>query len=54
LGILKTDEKGMKDLFSKEYKRSLKLELKSKLNRQNKIMAANHGQLQFGGKVLTW
>ena len=31
----------MKDLFSKEYKRRLKLVLKSKLSGKNKIMAAN-------------
>ena len=44
LGILETDhlkEKKMKDLFSKEYKRTLKLVLKSKLSAKNKIMAAN-------------
>ena len=51
LGILETDhlkEKEMKDLFSKEYKRRLKLVLKSKLSGKNKIMAANttHGQLK--------
>ena len=33
-------EKEMKDLFSKEYKRRLKLLLKSKLSGMNKIMAA--------------
>ena len=44
LGILEKDhlkEKEMKDLFSKEYKRRLKLMLKSKLSGKNKIMAAN-------------
>ena len=49
LGILETDhlkEKEMKDLFLKdlflkEYKRRLKLVLKSKLSGKNKIMAAN-------------
>ena len=44
LGKLETDhlkEKEMKDLFSKEYKRRLKLVLKSKLSGKNKIMAAN-------------
>ena len=34
-------EKEMKDLFSKEYKRRLKLVLKSKVSGRNKIMAAN-------------
>ena len=44
LGIPETDhlkDKEMKDLFSKEHKRRLKLVLKSKLSRKNKIMAAN-------------
>ena len=44
LGILETDhlkEKEMKDLFSKEYKRRLKLVLKSKLRGKDKIMATN-------------
>ena len=44
LGILETDhlkEKEMKDLFSKEYKRRLKLVLKSKFSGKNKIMATN-------------
>lgn len=44
LGILETDhlkEKEMKYLFSKEYKRRLKLVLKSNLSVKNKIMATN-------------
>ena len=44
LGILETDqmkEKEMKKKFSKEYLRRLRLILKSKLNRRNKVMAVN-------------
>ena len=44
LGILETDkikEKEMKEKFSKEYLRRLRLILRSKLNGRNKIMAVN-------------
>ena len=44
LGILETDkikEKEMKEKFSKEYLRRLRLILRSKLNGKNKIMAVN-------------
>ena len=44
LGILETDhlkEKEINDLFSKGFKRRLKLVLNSKLSGKNKIMAAN-------------
>ena len=60
LGILETDhlkEKEMKDLFSKEYKRRLKLVLKSKLRGKNKIMAANTwivAILRYSVGVVEW
>ena len=60
LGILETDhlkEKEMKDLFSKEYKRRLKLVLKSKLSGKNKIMAANTWAvaiLRYSAGVVEW
>ena len=60
LGILETDhlkEKEMKDLFSKEYKRRLKLVLKSKLSGKNKIMAANTWAvaiLRYSASVVEW
>ena len=44
LGIVemyKIEEKEMKDKFASEYKRRLKLVLKSKLNGKNKILAIN-------------
>ena len=44
LGILETDkikEKEMKEKFSKEYLRRLRLMLSSKLSGRNKIMAIN-------------
>ena len=44
LRILETDKikkKEMKEKFSKEYLRRLRLILRSKLNGRNKIMAAN-------------
>ena len=44
LGLLETDkikEKEMKEKFSKEYLRRLRLTLRSKLNGRNKIMAVN-------------
>ena len=37
----------MRELLSNEYKRRLKLLLKTKLSGKNEIMAANTGQLQF-------
>ena len=43
-GIMETDkikEKEMKEKFSKEYLRRLRLILRSKLNGRNKIMAVN-------------
>ncbi|XP_074616678.1 uncharacterized protein LOC141876074 [Acropora palmata] len=60
LGILETDhlkEKEMKDLFSKEYKRRLKLVLKSKLSGKNKIMAAKTWAvaiLRYSAGVVEW
>ena len=59
LGILETDhlkEKEVKDLCSKEYKRRLKLVLKSKLSGENKITAANTRAvaIQINGTVLVW
>ena len=59
LGIMETDhlkEKEVKDLCSKEYKRRLKLVLKSKLSGENKIMAANTWAvaIQINGTVLVW
>ena len=60
LGILETDHlkgKEMKDPFSKEYKRRLKLVLKSKLSGKNKIMAANTwavAVLRYSAGVVEW
>ena len=60
LSILETDhlkEKEMKDLFSKEYKRRLKLVLKSLLSGKNKIMAANtwaFAVLRYSAGVVEW
>ena len=60
LGILEADhlkEKEMKDLFSKEYKRRLKLVLKTKLNGRNKIMAVNAWAvaiLRYSAGVIEW
>ena len=60
LGILETDhlkEKEMKDLFSKEYKRRLKLVLNSKLRGKNKIMDATTGAiaiLRYSAGVIEW
>ena len=50
-------KKEMKDLFSKEYKRRLKLVLKSKLSGKNKIMAANTWAvaiLRYSVGVVEW
>ena len=47
----------MKDLFSKEYKRKLKLVLKSKLSGENKIIAANTWAvaiLRYSAGVVEW
>ena len=60
LGILETDqlkEKEMKDLLSKEYKRRLKLVLKTKLSGKNKIMAANTWAvaiLRYSAGLVEW
>ena len=60
LGILETDylkEKEMKDLFSTEYKRRLKLVLKSKLSGKNKITAAKTCAvevLRYSARVVQW
>ena len=58
LGILETDkikEKEMKEKFSKEYLRRLRLILRSKLNGRNKIMAVNTyaaSVIRYGGGIL--
>ena len=45
----------MKDLFSKEYKRRLKLVSKSKLSGKNKIMAANTWAiLRYSAGLVEW
>ena len=60
VGLLETDhlkEKEMKDLFSKEYKRRLKLVLKSKLSGTSKIIAANTWAvaiLRYCAGVVEW
>ena len=60
LGILEADqikEKEMKEKFSNEYKRRLRLVLKSKLNGRNKIMAINTwavSVMRYGGGILKW
>ena len=60
LGILETDkikEKEMKEKFSKEYLRRLKLILRSKLNGRNKIMAVNAWMvsvMRYGAGILKW
>ena len=60
LGILETDkikEKEMKEKFSKEYLRRLRLILRSKLNGRNKIMAVNTwvaSVMRYGAGILRW
>ena len=59
LGILETDylkEKEVRDPCSKEYKGRMKLVLKTKLSRENKITAANTWAvaIQINGTVLVW
>ena len=60
LGILETDhlkEKEMKDLFSKEYKRRLKLVLNSKLSGKNKNMPTTTGAvtiLRYSAGIVEW
>ena len=59
LGILETEklkEKEVKDLCWKEYKRSLKLVLKSKLSGENKITAGNAWAvaIPINDTVLVW
>ena len=60
LGILETDKikkKEMKEKFSKEYLRRLRLILRSKLNGRNKIMAVNTGAvsvMKCGAGILKW
>ena len=60
LGILETDkikEKEMKEKFSKEYLRRLRLILRSKLNGRNKIMAVNTwvaSVMRYGAGILKW
>lgn len=54
LGIMETDhlkEKEVKDLCSKEYKRRLKLVLKSKLREASNTWAV---AIQINGTVLVW
>ena len=46
---------GDKDLFSKEYKRRLKLLLKTKLSGKNKIMAVNTlAVLRYSAGIVEW
>ena len=48
---------GEKDLFSKEYKRRLKLLLKTKLSGKNKIMAVNTWAvaiLRYSAGIVEW
>ena len=48
---------GDKDLFSKEYKRRLKLVLKTKLSGKNKIMAVNTWAvaiLRYSAGIVEW
>ena len=60
LGILETDkikEKEMKEKFSREYLRRLRLILRSKLNGRNKIMAVNTwavSVMRYGAGTLKW
>ena len=60
LGILEVDmmrEKEMKKRFAREYKRRLKLVLKSKLNGKNKINAINTwavSVLRYGAGFIRW
>ena len=60
LGIMETDkikEKEMKEKFSKEYLRRLRLILRSKLNGRNKIMAVNTwvaSVMRYGAGILRW
>ena len=60
LGILETDkikEKEMKEKFSKEYLRRLRLILRSKLNGRNKIMAVNTwavSVMRYDAGILKW
>ena len=60
LGIVEIDkikETEMKDKFASEYKRRLKLVLKSKLNGKNKILAINTWAvsiLRYGAGILKW
>ena len=60
LGILETDkikEKEMKQKFSKEYLRELRLILRSKLNRGNKIMAVDTWAvpvIRHDTRILKW
>ena len=60
LGILETNkikEKEMKEKFSKEYLRQLRLILRSKLNGRNKIMAVNTwavSVMRYGAGTLKW
>ena len=60
LGILEVDmmrKKEMKKRFVKEYKRRLKLVLKSKLNGKNKINAINSwavSVLRYGANIIGW
>ena len=59
-GILKVDvirEKEMKERFARQYKRRLKLMLKSKLNRKNKVNAINtwaFHALRYGAGIIRW
>ena len=58
LGILETDkikEKEMKEKFSREYLRRLRLILRSKLNGRNKIMAVDtwaFSVMRYGARIL--
>ena len=60
LGILETDkikEKEMKETFSKEYLRRLRLILRLKPNGRNKIMAVNTwvvSVIRYGAGILKW
>ena len=60
LGIVEMDkikETDMKDKFASEYKRRLKLVLKSKVNGRNKILAINTwavSVLRYGEGILKW
>ena len=60
LGILESDkikENDMKLQFVKEYKRRVRLILKSKLNGRNKITAINTwavAVLKYGADILNW